>query len=154
MQKIILHLILIFLNIFLSSPKCQEGGNLCVKCNPITNLCVKCEKNIYTPDENGGCKKAETCIEGKNHCLECDSENKLCKICEGSYYPDENGSCSYSNNCEISYKGICLKCKQEFILIGKYDYYLDNNEIQICKALVSEDFKNCEKINIDKGIYQ
>ena len=142
------------MNIFLSSPKCQEGGNLCAKCNPITNLCVKCEKNIYTPDEKGGCKKAETCIEGKNHCLECDSENKLCKICEGSYYPDENAGCSYSNNCEISYKGICLKCKQEFILIGKYDYYLDNNEIQICKALVSEDFKNCEKINIDKGIYQ
>ena len=154
MTNILLHLFLIFLNIILSTPACQEGVNLCERCNPVTKLCVKCQKNIYTPDDKGGCKNAETCIEGNNHCSECDSEKKLCKKCEEAYYPDENGGCSYSDNCEISYEGKCLKCKKDFILIGKYDYYSDDYEIKICKSLNSEDLKNCEKIDTEKGACQ
>ena len=154
MTNIFLHLFLIFLNIILSTPACQEGVNLCERCNPVTKLCVKCQKNIYTPDDKGGCKNAETCIEGNNHCSECDSEKKLCKKCEEAYYPDENGGCSYSDNCEISYEGKCLKCKKDFILIGKYDYYSDDYEIKICKSLNSEDLKNCEKIDTEKGACQ
>ena len=147
MKLIYFHLILIFLKISLSIQACQEGKNLCEKCHPVTNLCIKCEKNIYTPDENGGCKNAKTCIKGINHCFECDSDKKLCKKCEESFYPDENGGCSYSNNCELSYKGECLKCKQDFILIGK-----NENGIKICKSLNSEDLKNCEIIDTEFGM--
>ena len=154
MNKVFFHLFLIFLNIILSIPACQEGLNFCERCHPVTKLCVKCERNIYTPDDKGGCKNAKTCIEGNHHCTECDSENKLCKKCEEAYYPDENGGCSYSDNCEISYEGKCLKCKEDFILIGKYDYYSDDNEIKICKSLNSEDLKNCEKIDTEKGACQ
>ena len=155
MQKILFNLILLLIiEIVISEPSCQEGANFCSRCHPITKLCIKCEKDIYVPDENGGCEYAKKCVEGKHHCSECAEDGKLCKKCELSYYPDENGGCSYSNNCEISYEGECLKCKENFILIGRNDYYASYDELKICKSLNSEDLKNCEKINIDNGICQ
>ena len=42
-----------------------------------------------------------------------------------------------TNNCEISYKGICLQCKDNYIL---------NVQINICKPIDSEEFRNCEII--------
>ena len=140
--------IIFILEIALSIPFCVEGENNCSKCNPITKLCVKCDKDVYSPDENGGCENAKKCTTGNNYCNECSEEN-ICKLCEEGFFPDDNGGCSYTNNCEISYKGQCLKCKEDFILIGK-----ENNlykEIKICKSLNLDDFKNCLKINIEIG---
>ena len=129
---------LIFFDKFYSLPSCIVGENYCSSCNPVTKLCIKCEKDIYIPDENGGCKNAEKCILGNNYCLECNEEGNLCKECDISYYSDLNGGCSYTDNCEISYKGECLKCKENFIL---------NENNKICKSLKSEEFKNCKLIN-------
>ena len=139
----------IFITIFkfiIDSPYCKEGENLCSLCNPITKLCAKCEKNIYTPDENGGCKASKKCINGNNYCMECDTNEYLCKNCEIGYFPDGNGCCSYTNNCEISYQGNCLKCNYDYILIGA-----STSNLKLCKSLNSEDLKNCQKINVEKG---
>ena len=122
------------------------GVNYCSKCNPVTKLCIKCEKDIFIPDENGGCTGANKCIGGTNHCIECNENENKCKTCETGYFPDSNGGCSYTDNCEISYQGNCLKCIDEYILIGA-----SNLEIKICKSLNSEDLKNCEKINKEIG---
>ena len=138
-------ILLLFIKIYLSDPSCIEGKNHCILCHPITNLCRKCEQNIYTPDENGGCEYSKKCKVGNNNCLECTEKEDLCQKCETGYFPDENGGCSYIDNCEISFKGECLKCKDTFILIGsEYD-------LKICKSLLSDDFKNCENINKEKG---
>lgn len=154
MIKIYINIILLIsFKIILSAPNCQEGSKLCSRCHPITKLCIKCEKDIYAPDEDGGCVNAKKCTEGNHHCSKCDEDGKLCKTCEESYYPDENGGCSYSNNCAISYEGKCLICKEDFILIGKTDYYYDD-DIKICKSINSEDLKNCQKIDIERGICQ
>ena len=139
-------LFLIGLEIFICAPFCQEGLRNCTSCNPITKLCVKCDKDVLVPDEEGGCKNSKKCILGKNNCLECNEDQNLCKTCEDGYFSDENGGCSYTNNCEISYKGKCLKCKDNFIFVGP------NTGVQICKSLNSEDLKNCETINIEKGV--
>ena len=122
-------------------PYCIEGENHCSSCNPVSKLCVKCEKDIYIPDDIGGCKIIKKCISGNNYCIECNEDNSLCNICDYSYYPDGIGGCSYTNNCEISYKGECLKCKYNFIL---------NNINKICKSLNSEEFRNCKIINDTK----
>ena len=90
--------------------------------------------------------KFKKCVLDMNSCFECNEEGNLCKTCEEGYFPDENGSCSYTENCEISYKGKCIKCKENYIFVG-----LDTS-IQICKSLNSEDLKNCESINTQKGI--
>ena len=127
-------IIFVLLKIIVSAPNCKEGVNLCDRCHPVTKLCIKCEKNIYTPDEKGGCVNARKCIEGNHHCSLCEEEGKLCETCEDGYFPDENGGCSYSNNCEVSYEGKCLKCKEDFVLIGKTEYYAPNDEIKICKS--------------------
>ena len=140
--------LLIVLEIFLCAPNCEEGINNCVSCNPLSKLCIKCDKDVFVPDENGGCKKSQKCLLGSNSCLECDYEETLCKTCEEGYFPDENGGCSYTDNCEISFRGKCLKCKDNFILVGM------DTSFQICKSLNSEDFKNCENIDIEKGICQ
>ena len=129
---------------------CIEGENKCLRCNPITKLCEKCEKEIYKPDNNGGCENSRKCLLGYNHCYQCNNEGNLCERCEEGYIPDENGGCTYTLNCEISYQGKCLKCKDNFILIGE-DGYLSNG-IKICKSLSSEDIQNCEDINMDNGI--
>ena len=139
-------LILIILKIAIFSPSCIVGVNYCSKCNPVTKLCIKCEKDIFIPDENGGCTGANKCIGGTNHCIECNENENKCKTCETGYFPDSNGGCSYTDNCEISYQGNCLKCIDEYILIGA-----SNLEIKICKSLNSEDLKNCEKINKEIG---
>ena len=125
-------------------PSCIEGNNNCIKCHPITNLCAKCDKDIYIPDEDGGCQNYKNCIIGNNYCSECNEEEDLCKICEEGFFPDENGGCSYSDNCEISYKGECIQCKEDFILIG------EENNLKICISL--NIFKNCLKINNELGI--
>ena len=155
MKKLIFHFIsiLIFENI-ISSPNCKEGINLCQSCHPITKLCLKCEKDIYTPDNNGGCEYSKTCYEKKNHCLKCNDDKDLCEKCEEDYYPDENGGCSFVNNCEISWNGRCLKCRKDFILIGldEEENDLPYYEIKICKSLNSEDLKHCEEINIENGL--
>ena len=140
-----------FFIIIISEPICEEGVNNCVKCNYLTKLCTKCEKDIYIPDEVGGCTKgAKKCIIGRNYCYQCSEKEGLCEICEDGYFPDENGGCSYTANCAISEKGECIKCINNYILIGKSYFRSDN--LKICKSLNSEDFKNCEEINEEKGI--
>ena len=138
--------------IFFSEPNCKEGLNNCAKCNPITKLCVKCEKDIYTPDREGGCENSKKCVLGVNHCIECLENEKFCRKCDEGYFPDENGGCSITDNCEISYKGECLKCKENYILVGKqnsYSYII--GEIKLCKPYNSDDLKNCKTINVEKG---
>ena len=142
---------LIFLKISLFTSLCIEEENHCTKCNPISKLCVKCDKDIYVPDQNGGCEYSHKCILGINNCVECNENDSLCSKCLVGYFPDENGGCSYTDNCEISYKGKCLKCKNDFILIGE-DKYNQENEIKICKSLYSGELKNCEIINISSGL--
>ena len=139
-------LFLIILDIILSAPYCKEGLNHCVNCNPITKLCIQCDLDVYVPDKNGSCTNSQKCIVGKNNCLDCNEDENLCTTCDDGYFPDENGGCSYVSNCEISYRGKCLKCKDDYIFVGKSD------GIQICKSLNSEDLKNCEKVNLEKGI--
>ena len=101
-----------------SQPICEEGKNNCLQCNPITNICYKCDKNIYIPDDKGGCENSKTCIVGNNYCLSCNKEETLCEECDSGYFPDENGGCANIPNCEISYKGECLQCIEDFLLIG------------------------------------
>ena len=49
----------ILFKIIFSEPNCKQGLNKCLKCNPITKLCLKCEKDIYTPDKDGGCENSK-----------------------------------------------------------------------------------------------
>ena len=141
---------LIFLQISLSLSICIIDENHCSKCNPITKLCVQCDKDIYTPDKEGGCEYSHKCVIGENQCIECKENEKSCQLCIQGYFPDENGGCSYTDNCEVSYRGECLKCKDDFILIGKKNF--ENEGIKICKPLNFGDLKNCEEINISNGL--
>ena len=135
--------LLFLIDISISAPLCKKGENYCAICNPITKLCIQCENDeVFIPDGKGGCVKANKCRVGKNYCNECSEDEKLCNKCAEEYFPDENGGCSYSYNCEISFKGKCLKCKENFIL---------NQNLNICKSILSEDFKNCEKIQNSDG---
>ena len=148
-NKLFLYILLIISELIISAPSCKEGVNFCTRCNPVTKLCAKCEKDIYIPDEIGGCTYSRKCIFGENYCIECNEKGDLCKKCEDDYYPDKNGGCSYTDNCEISDKGICQECSKDFILIGIDDYF--TNGVKICKWKDSEDLKNCERINIENG---
>ena len=148
MSKCVIIIFLILIQGAFLVPKCEEGKNNCLKCNYLTKLCAQCAKSIYIPDENGGCEGSKKCFIGKNYCNECSEEGNKCLKCELGYFPDQNGGCSYSDNCEISFKGECLKCIDEFILIGKNI----NNKYLYCKSLISEDLKNCEIIDLNKGI--
>ena len=150
-------ILILFLKISLSLSECLVNNNHCIKCNPITKLCAKCDKNIYSPDENGGCKYAKKCEIGLNHCDECNENGQLCKKCIEGYFPDENGGCSYTDNCEISYYGKCLKCKENYILIGPKEIeenIYKNDVIKICKPINFGDLKNCEVINQITGLCQ
>ena len=114
---------ILFLNLSLSLSDSIVDKNHCIKCNPTTKLCIKCDLNIYSPDENGGCRNANKCEIGKNQCDECNENGKLCKKCVVGYFPDKNGGCSYNlKNCEEInlLTGFCQKCKK--------DYYLNNGE--------------------------
>ena len=149
--------LILFLKISLSLSECFVNNNHCIKCNPITKLCAKCDKNIYSPDENGGCKYVKKCEIGLNHCDECNENGQLCKKCIEGYFPDENGGCSYTDNCEISYYGKCLKCKENYILIGPKEIeenIYKNDVIKICKPINFGDLKNCEVINQITGLCQ
>ena len=132
-------------NYYFSLPLCSSGENYCSKCNPIAKLCSKCEKDIYTPNNYGGCDIIKKCNLGNNYCLECEENNSLCKKCEIGYFPDEYGGCSYSDNCELSFHGKCLKCKKNYVLVGIENY--SNEGIIICKSLNSDDFQNCTSID-------
>ena len=146
-------IILIILKVILSNPSCKEGTNLCTKCNPITKLCIRCEKEIYSPDINGGCENARKCRLDNSYCIECTEDGKLCKICDIGYFPDENGGCSLTENCEISYKGECLKCKDNYILIGKHEEDpILNSKIRLCKPLILDQFQHCKDIYYDQGL--
>ena len=141
---------LLFIKITICTPICEEGKNNCTKCDYITQLCLKCNKDIFVPDKNGGCEGAKLCKLGNNYCQECQDNSHLCKKCEEGYFPDENGGCSYTDNCEIAYKGECIKCKNNYILVGENTYLFEG--FILCKSVYSQDFKNCEEINIRKGI--
>ena len=144
---------LLFLKISFSISICTIEQNHCIKCNPMTKLCIKCEKDIYIPDEFGGCEYAHKCTLGVNNCLECNENGDLWLKCIEGYFPDENGGCSYTDNCEIAHKGKCLKCKENFVLIGEEKKeYEKEKEIKICKSINFGDLKNCEKINLSSGL--
>ena len=141
-MMIYIYYIIILLKVSLSISTCKEGENNCILCHPITKVCLKCDKDIYTPDEKGGCELKSYCRNGYNDCIQCENE-KICKKCEEGYFPDSIGGCSYSNHCIISYKGKCLKCEDNYILIGR--------DITYCKSTNSEDLKYCKDINIYNG---
>jgi len=149
MSKIKNLIFLIFVKLSSFSPLCEVDIKHCSRCNPITKLCVKCDKDIYSPDENGGCQNAKKCILGHNNCIQCNEKGNLCEKCLDGYFPDENGGCSYTDNCEISYEGQCLECKTNFILIGLNNSFYEG--IKICKSIVLGDLKNCLIINRDLG---
>ena len=154
MSFYLFYILLISYKIIICS-KCIEGQNFCKMCNPVTKLCAICDNNnVLKPDENGGCEGIKKCEIGKNYCSECQNNEILCLTCEEGYFPDENGGCSYANNCEISNEGICIKCKTDFILIGQNTYNNIYDNIKICKYNKSEEFKNCEFINKEKGLCQ
>ena len=144
---VIKFILILLLKISLSFSECIVNNNHCTKCHPLTKLCIKCDLNIYSPDENGGCKNSNKCEIGLNQCEECNENGQLCKKCIEGYFPDDNGGCSYTDNCEISYNGKCLKCKENFILIGEKEHIYNNDVIKICKSLLFGDLKNCEEIN-------
>ena len=137
------------LKFIISEPNCEEGSNNCLKCNYLSKLCSKCERDVYVPDDKGGCIEAKQCIIGKNYCDECTEDGLLCKACSEDYIPDENGGCTYTKNCKVSNKGECIKCLDNYILIGPS--FFPNDNLKICKSLNSEDFKNCVEINVEKG---
>ena len=141
--KLLFIFVIQYLEIF--AQECIENINYCQKCNSLTNLCIKCQFNNLIPDDKGGCKGLKDCKNGKNYCNDCDDEQKICKKCELGFFPDNNGGCSYTDNCKFSYNGNCLKCKNDFILIG------NDNNLKICKSLLSEDLQNCKNINITTG---
>ena len=144
---------LIISQIIISFEICEAGKNFCSKCNPISKLCEKCEKNIYIPDSKGGCENSKKCILGYNHCVDCFEDEKLCKECDIGYFPDENGGCSLTDNCQVSYKGECLECKNNYILIGRKNYYATLNDyIRLCMPLNSDNFQNCKSINYQRGV--
>ena len=111
-RKSVLYVILTLYPIF-SLPLCQVGIKNCTKCDPLAQICLRCDKDILSPDKDGGCVPSGKCVLGNNYCQECNEAQTVCKTCESGLFPDENGACSFVNNCEISYKGKCLKCKDE-----------------------------------------
>ena len=133
-------ILLLSLLISLSTQDCEIHKNNCAKCDSQTNLCLICEKNIYKPDQEGGCEPSQQCRIGENYCNECNNNGNLCSQCEPGYFPDENGGCSSTDNCLISEDGKCLQCKDDYFLIeGSYSNF--------CKYKFSDDFKHCAKIN-------
>ena len=86
-----------------------------------------------------------------NYCSECNETGDHCLKCEDELVPDENGGCTYANHCEVSSEGICLKCEDDYILIGQDTFNNKYDNIKICKYKNSEEFKNCEIINTNKG---
>ena len=143
----------IFSKINQSTPFCKEGTNFCKKCNPITKLCIQCEKDIYSPDTNGGCENARKCRIDNSNCIECSEKGDLCQTCDIGYFPDENGGCTLTENCEISYRGECLKCIENYILIGRDESDTPlTNKIKLCKPLSSDQFQHCIDIYTGLGM--
>ena len=143
---------LLISKIIISNQVCFANTNKCTKCHPITKLCIKCEKNIYAPDDQGGCTNAKKCNTGYNHCLQCKEDETVCRECDIGYFPDENGGCSITDNCEISYQGDCIECKENYILVGRKSYYSSiSGYIRLCKPLSSDSFQNCDSIDEERG---
>ena len=150
MSKLGIYIFLVsFFHLIICAQICQVGINNCSKCDVLTQLCLRCNKDIYSPDENGGCSPSNKCILGNNYCQECSEDEKTCKTCEIGLFPDENGACSFIDNCKISYKGKCLQCKKNYILVG-FEY--ENTGYLICKSLELEDFQNCANIDSITGL--
>ena len=128
-------------------PQCVNFRNYCSKCDPKTNLCAICaKKDIFVPDQKGGCKGIKKCTPGKNYCAECEGKDgELCEKCDEGLYPDENGGCSNTNYCSISYNGECLKCIEDYVLLG------DSSKFKYCKSKFSDDFLNCARIDTRTG---
>ena len=131
------------------SNNCIDNRKGCLKCNKETYLCDKCANSALIPDNEGGCKGIKKCTPGENYCYECDGNNNICSVCEDEYYPDNNGGCAYTENCEISYKGECYECNQGYFIVGKRPDSI--KDFKLCKSYFSSDFKNCKKINEEKG---
>ena len=146
-NKYIFILILIIYPI-ITAPSCKVGVNSCSKCDPLTQLCLRCDKDVLSPDKNGGCAPSGKCIIGNNYCQECNDDETICKVCEEGLFPDENGGCSLIANCAVSYKGKCLDCKEDYNLVG-----LESEGVGflICKSSSLEDFKHCKTINSMTG---
>ena len=49
----------------------------------------------------------------------------------------------------ISDKGEFIKCKDDYILLASNNFQSEG--IRICKSLNSQDFRNCDNINIENG---
>ena len=143
-KKLLLFLLIIIHLFSKTTPSCSPKQNFCLTCHPNLDLCIECENSVLIPDENGGCKGAETCKIAENYCIECDTQSHLCENCETGFYPDKNGGCSYTNNCEISINGECIKCIDDFFLIG--------DKLKICKYNLSDDIKNCAKVDSLTGL--
>ena len=113
-----LKLFMIFVVLEINSNQiCQEGLYNCFSCNPTRNLCAKCDKDIYEPDDKGGCKLFKKCIIGNNHYLECSEKTNLCSKCKEGYFYDGIGRCSYIDNFMESEIGKCIICKDNYILM-------------------------------------
>ena len=155
MTKIFIYFIILFfskLSLFYNS--CIPGRDHCSICNPLTDLCYICDKEVFVPNEKGGCDYTKICKFGLNYCIECSQGNEesenICIKCEEGYYPDEYGGCSYSRHCILSERGKCLQCKNDYILVGMENVF--NDGIKICKSIFSEDLKFCESINKNNGL--
>ena len=74
-------IILILIQGIILLPSCKEGKNNCLKCNYLTKLCSLCDKDIFSPDENGGCTSSKKCIIWKNYCHECSENEDKCQKC-------------------------------------------------------------------------
>ena len=114
---------IISLQLLFAYPICKEGEEFCFQCNFQKTQCIKCEKDLYIPNDKGGCSYIKKCKAGKNNCVECSMDGDVCELCDSDYYPDENGGCSHTDNCVISENGKCLQCKDNYILIGIDNYF-------------------------------
>ena len=43
----------------------------------LETLKIKCEKDIYSPDLEGGCQNSKKCILGNNHCIQCNENGEF-----------------------------------------------------------------------------
>ena len=140
--KTFIQFLFLLISITHTFQSCVAGTNNCLVCDQQEIFCYQCTFNVYTPNDDGGCKNAEKCIAFQNYCNVCNSNEKLCSECELGYFPDENGGCSSTDNCEISYKGQCLKCKDNFFLVSS---------MKFCKHENADDLRNCDVINKNTG---
>ena len=145
MSKIKYLILLIFIKLSLFSPLCEVEKNHCSRCNPITKLCVKCDKDIYIPNENGGCQNAKKCIFGFNNCMQCNEKGNLCEKCLDGYELNEEGYCVDFDHCEEKEGDSCKKCKKEWI--DNDVHYYCYNSIFGCIRSYNRGCLKCEDLD-------